>query len=45
MRARRQPEQESIPISIPIQTMIGLIGHPFLEVAPEGTYLFRRPLA
>jgi len=48
MRATRQPEQESIPIPIPtptpIQAMIGLIGHTFLEVAPEGTNLFGRPL-
>jgi hypothetical protein len=44
MRAKRQPEQESIPIPIPIptpiQAMIGLIGHTFLAVAPEGTNLF-----
>ncbi|MGI6303064.1 MAG: hypothetical protein ACOX52_18680 [Verrucomicrobiota bacterium] len=39
---------ESIPTPTPIQTLIGLIGligHPFLEVAPEGTYLFGRPPA
>jgi len=42
MSARRQPEQKSIPT--PNQTMIGRIGHQFLEVAPEGTYFFGRPL-
>ncbi len=49
MRTRSQPGQESIPIPIPtptpIQTMIGLIGHTFLKVVPEGTNLFGRTLA
>jgi hypothetical protein len=42
MRARCQPEQESIPI--PISTMIGRIGrigHHGLEVTHEGARLFR----
>jgi hypothetical protein len=50
VRTRSQPGQESIPIPIPtptptpIQTMTGLIGHTFLEVVPEGTNLYERPL-
>jgi hypothetical protein len=49
MRARCQPEQESIPIPIPtptpIQTMIWLIGNHCLVATHDGTRLFGQPLA
>ena len=49
MRARCQPEQESIPIPIPIATpiltMIGLVGSLCLEETHEESRLFGRALA
>jgi hypothetical protein len=45
MRARRQPEQDSIPIPTPTPTMIGRIGNHCLEATHEGARLFGSRLA